>query len=225
MVNFHLADWEMITVFFTAENGKYQPSSCAYSSHFNGRLRQWEDVATVQGTHPIVHVARGSHANYYDPEPLGFPTGATINEISWGLPGLLRLYAKLKGAFLGTEVSISTTILQEDPEGLSRDYVPLVVYDKAEDQFRHLYDAEAAPPIVPIRDAVMHIFPYFIEGDIVPYNHNPLWDKWWWLRYQGLWGLGIKGPPFQGDRWGDPWQWAKRLGMPDMTAAWKRMLR
>jgi hypothetical protein len=223
MVNFHLSDWEMVTVFFKRQNEdegltpvkrqgedeELTPVSCAYSCHFNGRLREWEDVTKAGGTHPVVYVARGSHANYFDGDPMGFSTGATINDVSLGLPGFLRAYARLKGTFMGSSISVSSTLTQEDSEGKSRDYVPTVPHDD----------------LTPANDtAAIHVFPYYIESDVVPYNHNPLWDDWWWLRYQGLWGEGIKGPPWQGDRWSDPWQWAKTLGMPDTTQAWDEML-
>ena len=227
MVNVHLADWELVTVLFKRDlaPGHVSPVSCAYSAHMNGRLREWEHVTTIEETHPIVYVARGSHAHYFDPKPLGFETGATVNEVALGMPGLIRAYSALKGTFIGHSVRMSTTVTQEDPEGTTRDYVAPVRFDQEKQHFFYLDDTAAAPPIEPLREgATMHIFPYYPETDVVPYNHNPLWDKWWWLRYKGLWGMGIKGPPFQGDRWSDPWQWSRRLGMPDMTPEWQKML-
>jgi hypothetical protein len=224
-INFHLADWEMVTVFLRDSPSGHEPVSCTYSCHSNGRVRQWEDVQRLDGTHPLVYVALGSHANYFEAEPLGFTTGGGFNEVSWRLPALFKAYFRLKGVELGRSITVSTSIMQEDPQGTSRDFVPLVLYDQVKGQFRHLYDTEAAPPIVPVQAAEVRMFPYDVDADVVPINNNPVWDRWWWLRYQGLWGTGIKGPNYQGDRWHDPWQWSRKMGLPDMTPEWRGMHR
>jgi hypothetical protein len=40
------------------------PIACAYSAHHGGFRLHWELVET-DGTHPVVYVANGSHANYF----------------------------------------------------------------------------------------------------------------------------------------------------------------
>jgi hypothetical protein len=41
-----------------------QPLFVGYSQHCLGQRRDWSDTPRFDGTHPIVHVALGSHANY-----------------------------------------------------------------------------------------------------------------------------------------------------------------
>ncbi|MBU7004744.1 MAG: Vps62-related protein, partial [Theionarchaea archaeon] len=59
-LNSHEGDWEMIQV--TLEDGN--PLSASYSQHFYGQTADWEDVLK-RDEHPVVYVARGSHANYF----------------------------------------------------------------------------------------------------------------------------------------------------------------
>jgi len=60
--NKHEGDWEMVTVVLDAEQ---QPEFVTVTAHHGGTRRLWENVHLVQGTHPAVYVARGSHANYF----------------------------------------------------------------------------------------------------------------------------------------------------------------
>jgi hypothetical protein len=69
-VNDHEGDWEMITVYVVEDvSGMVQPGWVAYSSHeFEGDdlRRRWDDPELQrEGEHPLVYVAAGSHANYY----------------------------------------------------------------------------------------------------------------------------------------------------------------
>jgi hypothetical protein len=58
----HEADWEGVTVFLHGTS----PIGVSYSAHQGRRWSTWSGQAT-SGTHPIVYVARGSHANYARP--------------------------------------------------------------------------------------------------------------------------------------------------------------
>ncbi len=55
----HEADWEGVTV--VLENGS--PLGAIYSQHQGGKWIAWSALSKT-GAHPIVYVARGSHANY-----------------------------------------------------------------------------------------------------------------------------------------------------------------
>src|SRR6266516_199737 len=55
----HEADWEGVTVFL--QNGA--PLGATYSQHQGRKWLPWTSLAR-SGTHPIVYVARGSHAEY-----------------------------------------------------------------------------------------------------------------------------------------------------------------
>jgi hypothetical protein len=56
----HEADWEGVTVFLHGTS----PLGVSYSAHQGRRWSPWASQSTQNGTHPIVYVAHGSHANY-----------------------------------------------------------------------------------------------------------------------------------------------------------------
>ena len=60
--NNHEADWEMVTIELTPDG---EPARVGLSSHHGGYQRRWDLVQKV-GDQPVVHVARGSHAGYFD---------------------------------------------------------------------------------------------------------------------------------------------------------------
>jgi len=60
-LNTHEGDWEMVQV-VVGSDGK--PQEAMYSQHLSGQRAAWDQVKT-SGDHPIVYVARGSHANYF----------------------------------------------------------------------------------------------------------------------------------------------------------------
>ena len=59
----HEADWEGVTVFLHGTT----PLGVSYSAHQGRRFSRWSSQMTQNGTHPIVYVAYGSHANYRRP--------------------------------------------------------------------------------------------------------------------------------------------------------------
>jgi len=70
--NKHEGDWEWIQLNFAttdaAEALEQDPVQVAYSQHEGAERADWGDdkLEIVDDTHPVVHVAAGSHANYYD---------------------------------------------------------------------------------------------------------------------------------------------------------------
>ena len=58
----HEGDWENVNVVLSGEE---QPLEVGYSQHCLGQRRAWGDTPRLDGTHPVVHVAVGSHANYF----------------------------------------------------------------------------------------------------------------------------------------------------------------
>jgi hypothetical protein len=70
--NKHESDWEMIQVEFAASDAAtaltQEPTRVGYSQHEGVEVADWGDVKleVVDGTHPVVHPAAGSHANYFD---------------------------------------------------------------------------------------------------------------------------------------------------------------
>jgi hypothetical protein len=69
--NLHEGDWEMIQLDFdaatAAEALSREPTSVGYSQHEGAERAGWgsDKLEIVDGTHPVVHPAAGSHANFY----------------------------------------------------------------------------------------------------------------------------------------------------------------
>jgi len=70
--NKHEGDWEMIQLVFAAgsptEALDETPISVGYSQHEGMEVSAWDDpkLELVDGTHPVVHPAAGSHANFFE---------------------------------------------------------------------------------------------------------------------------------------------------------------
>ena len=60
--NNHEADWEMVTIELTPDG---EPARVGLSSHHTGYQRSW-DLVQKLGDQPVVHVALGSHAGYFE---------------------------------------------------------------------------------------------------------------------------------------------------------------
>jgi hypothetical protein len=58
----HEGDWEVVNVVLRSADDA--PLYVGYSQHCLGQRRTWSKVPRWHGTHPVVYVAAGSHANY-----------------------------------------------------------------------------------------------------------------------------------------------------------------
>ena len=69
--NTHEGDWEMVQLVFDADSAaaalSSDPAEVGYSQHEGAERAEWGDdkLEVVGGTHPVVHPAAGSHANFY----------------------------------------------------------------------------------------------------------------------------------------------------------------
>jgi hypothetical protein len=69
--NLHEGDWEMIQLVFDASTPadalQRSPVEVGYSQHEGAERAAWGDdkLERVDGTHPVVHPAAGSHANFF----------------------------------------------------------------------------------------------------------------------------------------------------------------
>src|SRR5262249_39088364 len=71
--NLHEGDWEMIQLNFDAATpdaalaAGNHPYEVGYSQHTGGEKASWGDskLQIVDGTHPVVYPASGSHANFF----------------------------------------------------------------------------------------------------------------------------------------------------------------
>jgi hypothetical protein len=70
--NKHEGDWEMVQLLFEAGDARaalsVEPTEVGYSQHEGAERATWGDekLELVGSTHPVVHPAAGSHANYFD---------------------------------------------------------------------------------------------------------------------------------------------------------------
>ncbi len=70
--NTHEGDWEMIQLNFDADTPEAAlasgPAEAGYSQHSSAERAAWGDekLEVVDGTHPVVYPAAGSHANFFD---------------------------------------------------------------------------------------------------------------------------------------------------------------
>ena len=72
----HEGDWEMVQLRMHDD----EPDVAVYAQHTNGEKRPWTDVEQDDG-HPVVYVARGSHASYFE---AGFHTTEAWYDIADG---------------------------------------------------------------------------------------------------------------------------------------------
>jgi hypothetical protein len=69
--NLHEGDWEMIQLLFDAKDSRQaltvSPTAIGYSQHEGAEEAGWdnEKLQRVDGTHPVVYPAAGSHANFF----------------------------------------------------------------------------------------------------------------------------------------------------------------
>ena len=69
--NLHEGDWEMIQLDFAADDARQalagRPQAVGYSQHEGAERADWGDdkLDLVDGTHPVVYPAAGSHANFF----------------------------------------------------------------------------------------------------------------------------------------------------------------
>lgn len=79
--NKHEGDWEMCQVIL---NQQSEPEWVVVAQHHGGTRRAWNTVKVESGTHPVIYVALGSHANYFwggEMYPNGMDIGSTRVEI------------------------------------------------------------------------------------------------------------------------------------------------
>jgi hypothetical protein len=71
----HEGDWEMVQLRLGPDDA---PDYAVYAQHKHAGVRSWDQVDLVPGTaRPVVYVARGSHASYFEPGVHG--TGAWVD--------------------------------------------------------------------------------------------------------------------------------------------------
>ena len=122
-VNMHESDWECVVLSFASDpSAPKEPAEVAYSSHIGTIWRAWVDVpkrVSEDEVHPIVYVARGSHAQYFGSCPDGYDVQGALGAYASYYPALL------KGIIRG-RYSAATRDLPEEAMRETRDQVPNV---------------------------------------------------------------------------------------------------
>ena len=114
----HEGDWEVVQVVL---DDKQTPIEAAYSQHCTGQRRAWDAVETAAGTsHPVVYVARGSHANYFTPGVHAIPLGCypTAAQQFFALLGIPPSDVAAPGALLGPGTTAVERVQDQNPRWL-----------------------------------------------------------------------------------------------------------
>jgi hypothetical protein len=116
----HEGDWEVVNVVLSADE---EPLFVGYSQHCLGQRRTWSKTPRWRGHHPIVYVARGSHANYLEQRTHTLETACLPGPVldfftNAGLP----LPADVTGdgasagpAGFGSEATVRERVSEDDP--------------------------------------------------------------------------------------------------------------
>ena len=80
-IGLHEGDWELVQLRMK-EDPNAGPEHAVYAQHKHAEKRRWEDVETVDhgGVRPIVWVASGSHASYFE---RGLHEAGNVGPIKW----------------------------------------------------------------------------------------------------------------------------------------------
>jgi hypothetical protein len=189
--NQHTADWECVQLFFGDDCD--EPIAAAYSNHLGCIWRPWSKVKKLVDAdghktgHPLVFVARGSHAQYFEAKEIGYEPPFAIT--------LPTLPGRMRGRFVGT---------RGGNIGRQRDHVVQVYSDVSVGQVSEHYQIRRAP------DQLKAVDP-FIPGQA---DWNAWW--WLQFRGKWAEGLqSIQGPAAQTRRWTDSYVWVQAEGQAD----------
>lgn len=135
VTQWHQSDWEQVSVLVARHGSVVRPVEVAFSEHCYGALVPAERVRWINGSHPVVYVGRGSHANY--PRPVSLP----VRQLRCSL-GVTPRYLGVAGLFFspavdGSRVEIPLTYLiglRDDADGTRPVPTPRLVWlDTAHD--------------------------------------------------------------------------------------------
>jgi hypothetical protein len=184
--NKHEGDFEMIAIELDSD---HQPVQAGYSSHQSGLRRRWTDVEKDQGR-PLVYVARGSHASYFDHKRNGHRTNSIPPRK--GLDPRIE-YLMAKFAIFFQDLVVVLRLLDRTPTHPDRPG------DQPLDRGEFL-------------DPELVVLPELTELDAQP--------QFWWMRLRCPWGSRhvrffgdiAPDPPWEhGAKWTDPSSWINGL--------------
>ena len=202
--NRHQADWEGVTVFLVAGEDGFQPLGTAYDGHDLGRWRRWQDVQRLDetgapatgGTHPIVHMARGSHASYFDHNESGYH------------PSMSRMF---RIPFFGDFRIPSQVVLE------NRNAVDWVA-DVNSGLGNGVTLANPAVRLMPAEHVLRDLETLREDDEWWWLAYRGLWGSPEALPFFG--GSGPRGPRYQGVKWSNPFAWVMRECIADDVPYW-----
>jgi hypothetical protein len=190
--NKHPADWECVTLFFDSTEKDSVPVAAAYSNHLGSLWRPWDNVCRLQTEdkqdtdHPLVYVALGSHAQYFEPKDIGYEA-----PFAWNVPSL---FGRLDARVVGTRGAAT---------GRERDHV-VPSTDVKIAEITNTYQLRAAPA------DLLAIDP-FIPGQVAWKAWWWLRFRGRWAEtYQP-----IAGPAAQLQKWFKSFDWVEKSGQAD----------
>ncbi len=243
-MNHHEGDWELVSVLLKND----QPYAVLFSQHRTGSMKYWKDVLRVTdqdgnpGTHPLVYVALGSHANYGKPQVVrssNLYSGGWIKRFIYWTDALLRFLFLLLNPSQKVSREARTKLAANPAKFLSRDnllnlrdeqdryIVSLPMEFATGDGFRIGYVGNP-------KDERTEQSGDYLKRDLSDREvTRPALDEWecilldrelGWIEYKGLWGVksflnNESGPP--GPKWDRPIgiqppkeriRWARPLG-------------
>lgn len=184
--NKHEGDWEMVGIELD-ESG--EPLSAGYAGHSSGFRRPWSRVEK-RGGRPLVYVARGSHAAYFEHRPGGHKTNSLDPRKGWAEP------------------------FETAWEMFNRAFQGVLFFLRLVDRTPAHPDQPGADPnnVGQLLDPKLLLLP---DVEEVPIN-----SEFWWMNLRCRWGsrhsriMGFigPGPPWeQGLQWTDPGKWLATL--------------
>ncbi len=196
--NNHECDWEMATIVLGPDE---TPETVAYSQHIGGSHRKWADVKKAGGR-PVLYVAKGSHAGYFDYSPDGnLPVNVNTGTAHPVLPGPLAPLDFLVSPLLKAINTRQWTRRTKDNPPADRDLDGPGVKSERYFGVRLEPELKVLPTGQPPMDA---------DGD------------WWWMNLKCPWGsrhqrvfgfAGVLGPwastQAADTRWREPVKWAR----------------
>jgi hypothetical protein len=123
--NRHEGDWEMVAIELDDAGA---PRRAGYAGHGSGFKREWARVEQKDGR-PLVYVARGSHAAYFEHRPEGHRTNSLPPRKGWPEPlesAWSRFSTRLQDLFFFLRLLDRTPDNPERPKGEARDRGVLV---------------------------------------------------------------------------------------------------
>ncbi|HET6850251.1 MAG TPA: hypothetical protein VFH74_15435 [Gaiellales bacterium] len=166
----HEGDWEAVTI--VLRRSTQRPLYAAYSQHCTGIRRPWAGVER-RGTHPVDHIAIGSHANLFaaGTQPIAtqcVPPQALMILNQLGLPAPVDRSAA-GGAQLGPPLP---GVMQTAIRRVDRWHTPWIAFDGTwgEDQIFH-----APPPVGTVVSGTSPVSPALTDLWQHPLNITRSW--------------------------------------------------